>query len=70
MPYKNRIKMLEESHRLAEDQIFKLEKQGNADPKKLAELREASIKYNTELRRMIRIQWDHDNETVNLDDDR
>jgi hypothetical protein len=70
MPYQTRIKVLEESRRLAEDQIFKLEKEGNADPKKLANLREASVKYNTELRQMIRVQWDHDHNTVDLDDDR
>jgi hypothetical protein len=70
MPYQTRIKVLEESRRLAEDQIFKLEKEGNADPKKLANLREASVKYNTELRQMIRAQWDHDHNTVDLDDDR
>jgi hypothetical protein len=70
MPYQTRIKVLEESRRLAEDQIFKLEKEGNADPNKLANLREASVKYNTELRQMIRAQWDHDHNTVDLDDDR
>ena len=70
MPYKNRIKILEESRRLAEDQLFNLEKAGNADPKTLAKLREASIQYNTELKHMIRAQWDHDHETVDLDDDR
>lgn len=70
MPYTNRIKSLEESRRLVENQLFLLEKSGSADPKRLAELREASVKYNTELRQMIRAQWDHDHETVNLDDDR
>ena len=70
MPYTNRIKSLEESRRLVENQIFLIEKSRSADPKRLAELREASVKYNTELRQMIRAQWDHDHETVNLDDDR
>jgi hypothetical protein len=70
MPYKKNISILEESHRMVEDQIFKLEKAGNPDPKKLANLREASVKYNTELRLLIRAQWDHDHESVNLDDDR
>jgi hypothetical protein len=70
MPYTNRIKVLEESRRMVEDQIFRLEKEGNADPNKLANLRTASVKYNTELKQMIRAQWDHDHETVDLDDDR
>lgn len=70
MPYKNRIRTLEESYRLAENQLFQLEKAGNADPKKIASLREASAKYMTELRQLNRAQWDHDHETVDLDDDR
>jgi hypothetical protein len=70
MPYRSRIKTLEESYRLVENQLFQLEKAGNADPKKIASLREASAKYMTELRQMNRAQWDHDHETVDLDDDR
>jgi hypothetical protein len=70
MPYTNRIKILEESYRLVENQLFHLEKAGNVDAKKLAELREAKLKYMTELRVMLRAQWDHDHETVDLDDDR
>jgi hypothetical protein len=70
MPYRTRIKTLEESYRLVENQLFQLEKAGNADPKKIASLREASAKYMTELRQMNRAQWDHDHETVDLDDDR
>ena len=70
MPYKQRIKTLEESYRIAENQLFFLEKEGNADPKRLAELRTASVKYMTELRNMNRAQWDNDHETVDLNDDR
>ena len=70
MPYRSRIKTLEESYRLVENQLFQLEKAGNADPKKIASVREASSKYMTELRQMNRAQWDHDHETVDLDDDR
>jgi hypothetical protein len=70
MPYKQRIKTLEESYRLVENQIFQLEKSGNADAKKLAELRTTSVKYMTELRQMNRAQWDHDHDTVDFGDDR
>jgi hypothetical protein len=70
MPYTQRIKTLEESHRIVENQIFQLEKSGNADPKKLAELRTTSVKYMTELRQMNRAQWDHDHDTVDFGDDR
>lgn len=70
MPYKQRIKTLEESHRLVDNQLFQLERAGNADPKRLAELRDAKLKYMTELRQMNRAQWDHDHDTVDFGDDR
>ena len=69
MPYKNRIKTLEESIRLLNDQIFHLEKAGSKDDK-LTQLKETKEKYTKEVRTMIRAQWDNDHNTVNLDDDR
>lgn len=69
MPYKSRIKTLEESHRVVENQLFQLEKSGG-DPQKIKKLRETKDKYFAELRLMNRAQWDHDHETINLDDDR
>lgn len=70
MPYRNRIKTLEESHSLVENQLFQLEKAGSTDTKKITELKLAKDKYLTELRHMNRAQWDHDHETVDLGDDR
>ncbi len=70
MPYKNRIAMLEESHRLVDDQLFHLEKSGTGDPVKIKSLQEAKQKYLSELRHMRRAQWDHDHETVDFGDDR
>jgi hypothetical protein len=69
MPYKNRIKMLEESYRVVENQLFQLEKSAG-DPEKIKKLRETKEKYFSELRLMNRAQWDHDHERVDLDDDR
>jgi hypothetical protein len=69
MPYTNRIKTLEESVRLLDDQIFHLEKNGSGDIKRLTELKEIKDKYNKELRLMIRAQWDDDHESVDLSDD-
>lgn len=65
MPYKNRIKTLEESIRLVENQI-----KGNTDPKRLAELSEISVKYSTELSKMRRVQWEHEHENIDFEDDR
>lgn len=70
MPYKNRIKTLEESVRLLDNQIFQLQKEGSADISKVKTLIETKDKYMSELRLMIRAQWDHDHETVDLNDDR
>jgi prefoldin subunit 5 len=70
MPYKNRIKTLEESVRLLDNQIFQLEKSGNTDPEKIKKLRETKDKYFTELRLMNRAQWDNDHNTVDFGDDR
>lgn len=70
MPYKQRIKTLEECHRLVDDQLFQLERSGSTDTKKVSELRLAKDKYLNELRHMNRAQWDHDHETLDLDDER
>ena len=70
MPYKSRIKTLEESVRLLDNQIFQLQKSGNTDTEKIKKLIETKDKYFIELRQMNRAQWDYDHETVNLDDDR
>jgi prefoldin subunit 5 len=69
MPYKNRIKTLEESVRLLDNQIFQLEKNGDTTSDKLNKLKETKDKYNKELRMMIRAQWDNDHNSVDLNDD-
>lgn len=70
MPYTNRIKTLEESHRMVDNQLFQLEKSGVGDPDKIKNLREAKQKYLSELQRLRRAQWDHDHERVDFEDDR
>ena len=70
MPYKSRIKTLEESVRMLDNQIFQLEKNGSNDTKKISDLKENKDKYNKELRMMVRAQWDNDHNTVDFGDDR
>jgi hypothetical protein len=70
MPYKSRIKTLEESIRLLDNQLFQLEKNGSTDTKRLNELKETKDKYSKEVRLMIRAQWDNDHNTVDFGDDR
>jgi len=69
MPYRSRIKTLEESVRMLDNQIFQLEKNGSSDTKKISDLKETKDKYNKELRVMIRAQWDNDHNSVDLSDD-
>jgi len=65
MPYRNRIKTLEESIRMLDEQISKV-----TDVEKIRKLQEMKDLYNKELRLMIRAQWDNDHNTVDLGDDR
>jgi len=70
MTYETRLKTLEESVRLLDNQIFQLEKNNSTDTTKLSDLKETKDKYLKEVRLLIRSQWEHDNERVDLDDDR
>ena len=70
MPYQTRIKTLEESIRLLDNQIFQLEKNGSTDTKRLTELKITKEKYSSEVRVMIRAQWDNDHNSVDFGDDR
>jgi hypothetical protein len=64
MPYTNRIKTLEESIRMLDEQISK-----GTDVDKLNRLHEMKDAYNKELRLMNRAQWDNDHNSVDLGDD-
>lgn len=68
--YEQKIKMLEESHRLIENQLFQLEKTTNPDLEKIKSLKEQKDKYLIELRNLRRLQYDYDHNTVDFDDDR
>lgn len=68
--YEQKIKILEESHRLIENQLFQLERSGSKDSDKIQKLQEQKNKYLNELRNLRRLQWDHDHETVDFGDDR
>ena len=69
MPYKTRIKILEESHRLIDQQIIELEK-NKADEMKINEMKKKKLQYRDELSKLNRLQWEEDHERVNFDDDR
>ena len=68
--YENRIKHLEESHRVLDQKIDTLEKNGLFEDIKMQELKKQRLLFRDELAILRRKQWEHDYETVNFDDER
>lgn len=66
--YETRIKHLEEMHRVLDSKIETLEKTGVYEDTKLHEMKKQKLQLKDELRRLTRLQWENDHETVNLDD--
>ncbi len=70
MPYRSRLNTLRESHRLIDEAIIEKMKDPNFDELKVNEMKKQKLIYKDEIRRLERAQWEHDNETVDLEDDR
>jgi hypothetical protein len=70
MPYKNRIKTLEESYKLVENQIELVKRTEPVDQSKLTNLTETKNRYLSDLSKLRRAQYNNDYETVRMDDDR
>ena len=68
--YENRIKHLEESHRVLDQKIDTLEKNGLFEDMKMQELKKQRLLLRDELAILRRKQWEHDHETVVFDDER
>ncbi len=68
--YENRIKHLTETHRLIDKQIEQLERSGNFKDEALAEMKKKRLQYKDEISRLTKLQWEHDHETIQNDDDR
>jgi uncharacterized protein YdcH (DUF465 family) len=68
--YENRIKHLEESHRVLDQKIDTLEKNGLFEDIKMQELKKQRLLLRDELAILKRKQWEHDHETVDFDDER
>ena len=66
--YENRIKHLEESHRVLDKQINQLLATGVFDDTKIQEMKKQKLQLKDEIRRLTRLQWEHDHETVHLDE--
>ena len=68
--YENRIKHLEEAHRVLDQKIDTLEKNGLFEDIKMQELKKQRLLFRDELAILRRKQWEHDHETIDFDDDR
>jgi hypothetical protein len=64
--YKNRIQMLEESHRVLDKQIT----EGNYSDEQISEMKKRKLILKDEIARLTKLQWIEDNERVDFDDDR
>lgn len=68
--YESRIKTLTETHRIIDEQISALERNGKFTDEILSELKKKKLLYKDELARLTRLQWEHDHESVEFDDER
>ena len=68
--YEDKIKHLEEAHRVLDQKIDTLEKNGLFEDIKMHELKKQRLLFRDELAILRRKQWEHDHETVDFDDDR
>ena len=66
--YENRIKHLEESHRVLDKQINQLLSTGVFEDTKIQEMKKQKLQLKDEIRRLTRLQWEHDHETVHFDE--
>ena len=68
--YEDKIKHLEEAHRVLDQKIDTLEKNGLFEDIKMQELKKQRLLFRDELAILRRKQWEHNHETVDFDDDR
>lgn len=69
--YKERIKHLTESQRVLDERITAHERDHpGTENQTVQEWRKQKLAFKEEIRRLEKLQWEHDHETVNFDDDR
>lgn len=66
--YQQRIKHLEEAHRMLDLQIKTLTESGNYNDSALSELKKKKLLYKDEIRNLTRQQWEYDHDRVDFDD--
>jgi hypothetical protein len=69
--YKGRIRHLKESHRVLDERIIAHERDHpNTENQLVQEWKKQQLALENEIRRLERLQWEHDHDTVDFDDDR
>lgn len=68
--YENRIKHLEEAHRIINKQIDGLEKTGTFSDDQINHLKKQRLQFKDEIAKLTKLQWEHDHETIDYDDER
>ena len=68
--YENRIAHLQEGHRVLDKRIDEMERNGNFVDTNLSELKKQRLQLKDEIARLTRLQWEHDHESVDFDDER
>lgn len=60
----NRIRHLEEMHRVLDLKILEMEKHPHVDEQKVAELKKQKLKYKDEISRLTRQDWEEQHERL------
>lgn len=68
--YENRIAHLEEAHQVLNKQIDNLEKTGSFSDERINYLKKQRLQYKDEIARLKKLQWEHDREALDWEDDR
>lgn len=67
--YKEKIRHLEEMHRVLNKQIDDMERNHpHVEVTKLAEMKKQKLQLRDEISRLNKLQWEHDHERVDLGD--
>lgn len=69
--YEGRIKHLKESHRVLDDRITAHEREHpHAEETLVHDWKKQRLALKDEIRRLEKLQWEHEHESVDLGDDR
>jgi hypothetical protein len=70
MSYNNRIRQLEEMHRVLNKQIDDMERNHpHVEVEKLANLKKQKLQIKDEISRLTRLQWEEENERIGYGDE-